>query len=90
MKELTSDALAPWFFLWVQQALKWGDPFLIGVLLPLVILGILAALPYVTAPIAPVELGRWFPPSGRLVQIVVGLVVLILIGLTALALLPAS
>jgi quinol-cytochrome oxidoreductase complex cytochrome b subunit len=90
MKAATSDALAPWFFLWVQQALKWGDPFLLGVLLPLVILAILAAIPFVTGPIEPRELGRWFPPSGRPVQVVIGLVALGLTILTVLALLPAS
>ena len=31
---LTADSSAPWFFLWVQQLLKLGDPFLLGVLLP--------------------------------------------------------
>ena len=90
MTDLTSDALAPWFFLWVQQTLKWGDPFVLGVLMPLVILAILSALPYLAGSIAPAELGRWFPRSGRTVQIVVGLTVLALTLLTVLALIPAS
>jgi cytochrome b-561 len=81
---------APWFFLWVQQALKWGDPFVLGVLMPLLILAVLSALPYVGRPVAPAELGRWFPRSGRRVQVVVALIVLVIAALTALALLPAS
>ncbi|HET6846538.1 MAG TPA: cytochrome b N-terminal domain-containing protein [Anaerolineales bacterium] len=90
MNELTSDALAPWFFLWVQQLLKWGDPFLLGVLLPMAILGSLAGVPYIARPVAPDELGRWFPTSGRAVQVAVGLIALALAILTALAFMPAS
>ena len=90
MNDLTSDTLAPWFFLWVQQALKWGDPFILGVLVPLLILALLSALPYVTKPVAPADLGRWFPRSGRLVQAAAALVVLAIAVLAILALLPAS
>lgn len=90
LTEPTTDSLAPWFFLWVQQALKWGDPFLLGVLLPLGILGMLSALPYLSRTIAPAELGEWFPRSGRTVQVVVGLTMLIIVALTLLALVPAT
>ena len=41
------DTHAPWFFLWVQQLLKWGDPFLLGVLVPLLVLVLLALIPYI-------------------------------------------
>ncbi|MEE4135682.1 MAG: cytochrome b N-terminal domain-containing protein [Desulforhopalus sp.] len=37
---------APWFFLWLQGALKLGDSFLMGVCLPLLCLAGLIALPY--------------------------------------------
>ncbi|MGA2490219.1 MAG: cytochrome b N-terminal domain-containing protein, partial [Anaerolineales bacterium] len=33
-----TNARAPWFFLWVQQLLKLGNPFLLGVLVPLILL----------------------------------------------------
>ncbi len=90
MTEVTSEALAPWFFLWVQQALKWGDPFMLGIVLPLVVLTMLSALPYLAGSVAPADLGQWFPPSGRLIQVVVGLIVLALALLTTLALIPAA
>jgi quinol-cytochrome oxidoreductase complex cytochrome b subunit len=90
MNELSVDALAPWFFLWVQQALKWGDPFVLGIVLPLAILAILSALPYLVRPTAPAELGRWFPPSGRLAQVVVSTIALTMVMLTALALLAPA
>jgi quinol-cytochrome oxidoreductase complex cytochrome b subunit len=65
---LDADSSAPWFFLWVQQLLKWGDPFLLGVLLPLILLVGMASMPYLFAAAGPDELGRWFPRSGRTVQ----------------------
>ena len=36
--EVFGNARAPWFFLWVQQMLEWGDPFFWGVLIPLLLL----------------------------------------------------
>jgi len=79
------DARAPWFFLWVQQMLKWGDPFLWGILVPLGILTVLALVPYVFPKPAESELGRWFPKSNRLAQLTLGLLSLIVIILTLLA-----
>lgn len=60
---MTGEAQAPWFFLWVQQMLKWGDPFLWGVLVPLGVLTILVIIPYFLPKPAAGELGRWFPRS---------------------------
>lgn len=79
------DNRAPWFFLWVQQMLKWGDPFLWGVLVPLVILLILVLIPYVFPKPLESELGRWFPKSNRLAQQTLGAIALIVILLTLLA-----
>jgi quinol-cytochrome oxidoreductase complex cytochrome b subunit len=86
---LIAEARAPWFFLWIQQMLKWGDPFLWGVLVPLGILTILALVPYVFPQPAESEIGRWFPKSNRLAQVVVSAIVLIIIALTLLSLIPA-
>lgn len=86
---LTSEARAPWFFLWVQQLLKWGDPFILGVMIPLGILAIFALTPYIFPLPAESDIGRWFPKSNRLAQAVIGLIVLIIIGLTLLSLIPA-
>jgi len=76
----TNDYGAPWFFLWVQQLLNFGDPFLWGVLIPLIILGVLALIPYIFPQPADSELGRWFPKSNRVARIVLtGISVLILL-----------
>ena len=42
---LTATARAPWFFLWVQQMLKLGNPFVWGVLVPAAALVLLALDP---------------------------------------------
>jgi quinol-cytochrome oxidoreductase complex cytochrome b subunit len=73
---------APWFFLWVQQMLAWGSPFLFGVLVPFTLLIILALIPYALPNPRPAELGRWFPASGRAAQIIAALLVLLVLGLT--------
>jgi quinol-cytochrome oxidoreductase complex cytochrome b subunit len=86
---LSAEARAPWFFLWVQQMLKWGDPFTFGVLIPLCILTLIALIPYIFPKPADAEIGSWFPKSNRVAQIVVSVIALIVIALTLLSLLPA-
>jgi quinol-cytochrome oxidoreductase complex cytochrome b subunit len=87
---LGEAARAPWFFLWVQGMLRWGDPFVFGVLVPLGLLAILASLPYVTPLPKPEELGRWFPPSARAAQLLAAAIALVVLVLSLLALTPAS
>ena len=87
---MSGDARAPWFFLWVQQMLKWGDPFLWGVLVPLITLVVLAVIPYVFPKTADAELGKWLPSSNRLAQIVLAIMALLIIILTIFGSLPAS
>jgi len=87
---LSTDSRAPWFFLWVQQMLKWGDPFLWGVLVPLVVLLILALIPYVFPKPHQSELGHWFPKSNRLAQITLALIAMLIILFTLLGSLPIS
>jgi quinol-cytochrome oxidoreductase complex cytochrome b subunit len=84
------EVRAPWFFLWVQQMLKWGDPFLWGVFVPLILIILLALIPYIFPKPADRELGRWFPRSNRLAQIVLAIVVVLVIILTVMGSLPAS
>jgi quinol-cytochrome oxidoreductase complex cytochrome b subunit len=86
---LQSEALAPWFFLWVQQLLKLGDPFSWGVLIPLLVLFGLALIPYVLPSPQPGDLGRWLPKTGRLAQVLTAVLVCILVALTILAALPS-
>ena len=85
-----TNARAPWFFLWVQQLLKFGDPFLLGVVIPLIILAILILIPYILPKPSDSELGRWFPRGGRTVQILIAVLTLVLIGLTIWAILPTT
>ncbi len=84
------NARAPWFFLWVQQMLKYGDPFALGVLLPAGLLILLAILPYALPQAGSHEFGRWFPRGNRVAQIVIVIVALALIVLTILAILPTT
>ena len=76
------EARAPWFFLWVQQLLKNGSAFFWGVFIPVVILVLLAALPYLRPTVAPAEIGRWLPRSGRVVQVITAVIILTLLVLT--------
>ena len=87
---LSSEAKAPWFFLWVQRMLQWGDPFFWGVLVPLIFLALLALIPYAFPRVAENELGRWFPRSNRLAQLVFAVIALLFILLTVLGSLPVS
>jgi quinol-cytochrome oxidoreductase complex cytochrome b subunit len=81
---ISGEVRAPWFFLWVQQILKWGDPFVWGILVPLVLLGIVAVIPYVLPRPAAGELGRWFPKSGRAAQALLAAIAVALLVLTVL------
>jgi quinol-cytochrome oxidoreductase complex cytochrome b subunit len=85
---LVPDARAPWFFLWVQQMLKWGDPFIWGVLVPLMVLVVIILLPYIFPKPIEGELGRWFPRSSRIAQIVLAVIASLIILLTILGGLP--
>jgi quinol-cytochrome oxidoreductase complex cytochrome b subunit len=66
---LSDEARAPWFFLAVQELLRWGNPLWLGVILPVVALLVLALLPYALD--RGTLLGRWFPSDGRLSQALV-------------------
>jgi quinol-cytochrome oxidoreductase complex cytochrome b subunit len=81
---------APWFFLWVQQMLRLGNPFFWGVVIPLAFLVLLSLIPYLFPPPAKSDLGRWFPKSNRLAQGLAIIILISMIALTLLALLPAS
>jgi quinol-cytochrome oxidoreductase complex cytochrome b subunit len=79
---VTENARAPWFFLWVQQMLKWGNPLVFGVLIPLGILLVLALLPYILPQPYQGDIGKWFPKSNRPAQIIVGGIGLAVLVLT--------
>lgn len=84
LQRLSSEASAPWFFLWIQQLLRLGPPFAMGVLIPVTLLGILALIPYLIDRSREGS-GDWFNRRGRGAQVILlgvgGLVlVLTLIG----------
>jgi quinol-cytochrome oxidoreductase complex cytochrome b subunit len=82
-----SESLAPWFFLWVQQLLRLGDPFVYGILVPMGALLLLALVPYITPQrLSPTELGSWFPSGGRNVQVMVAILGIAILVLSLLAL----
>ena len=82
---VSQSATAPWFFLWIQQILKWGDPFIFGITIPLGILTLLALIPYIFPKPADSDIGTWFPKSNRLAQWTITVISLIVIVLTLLA-----
>ena len=84
--QMTDEAVAPWFFLWVQQLLRWGDPFPMGVLIPIGMLALLVLVPYLFDR-STTGVASWFNREGRRAQLmVIGLIVLVL-GLTIVAML---
>jgi len=86
--DLTSqvyETRAPWFFLWIQQLVRLGDPFIFGILIPGGIFFLLAILPFLFKPPKKAELGRWLPPSARPAQITAGLIVVFIVVLSLIA-----
>ncbi len=81
----TGETSAPWFFLWIQQMLKWGDPLIFGILVPLGILLVISLIPYIFPQPVDAEIGRWFPRSNRLAQFIMIVIALLIIMLTILA-----
>jgi len=83
---MTADSQAPWFFLWVQQLLKFGNPFLLGIMIPVLVVVVLGAMPYILPNAKHEELGTWFPRGNRIAQV---LAVLIMFAIFVLTLLGA-
>ncbi|MBK8821918.1 MAG: cytochrome bc complex cytochrome b subunit [Anaerolineales bacterium] len=81
---VTGEAHAPWFFLWIQQMLKWGDPFIFGILIPLGILTLVALIPYIFPKPADSDIGTWFPKSNRVAQVTIGFIALFIFILTVI------
>ena len=81
---ITGNSQAPWFFLWVQQLLKLGDPFLFGVLTPVLVVIALGLMPYVLPNAKSEELGRWFPRGNWIAQVLTVLIIFIILLLTML------
>ena len=69
LQRLSPEASAPWFFLWIQQLLRLGSPFAMGVLVPVALLGILALIPYLIDRSSE-GAGDWFNRHGRAAQVI--------------------
>jgi quinol-cytochrome oxidoreductase complex cytochrome b subunit len=82
------DSQAPWFFLWIQYLLKFGDPFVMGILVPILVVIVLGALPYILPNPKSGELGKWFPRGNRMAQVVAVLIMFIILVLTVLGAIP--
>ncbi|HEX9595509.1 MAG TPA: cytochrome b N-terminal domain-containing protein [Anaerolineales bacterium] len=84
-----SDSRAPWFFLWVQELLKYGDPFLLGVFTPLLVVLLFGLLPYGLPHAKREKLGSWLPRGNRIAQVLAVIIVLGIIILTIIASVPS-
>ena len=80
---IPQDANAPWFFLWIQQLLRLGEPLAMGVAIPLGLLILLSIMPYLLDRKAE-GVGLWFNRPGRLAQ---GFTLIIFLGLITLTIL---
>jgi quinol-cytochrome oxidoreductase complex cytochrome b subunit len=87
---ISGSVHAPWFFLWVQEMLKLGNPFLWGVLVPLAVVVMIGLVPYILPSPISSELGRWFPRGNRPAQVLILAIFLLILVLTALSLLPTA
>jgi quinol-cytochrome oxidoreductase complex cytochrome b subunit len=81
---ITGDAQAPWFLLWVQYLLRWGDPFLWGIIIPVLFLIVVGLFPFVLPKPSIAELGKWFPKSNRLAQMLLAAILILIFVLTVL------
>jgi quinol-cytochrome oxidoreductase complex cytochrome b subunit len=85
---MKGDSQAPWFFLWIQELLKYGDPFIMGILIPILVVVVLGAIPYILPNAKSKELGNWFPRGNRIAQVLSVLIMLIILVLTVLGAIP--
>jgi len=85
---MVGDSTAPWFFLWIQYLLQFGDPFVMGILVPILVVILLGALPYIFPNAQPSELGKWFPRGNRIAQIIAVAIMFVILLLTVLGAIP--
>ncbi|CAG0931823.1 ubiquinol-cytochrome c reductase cytochrome b subunit [Thermoflexales bacterium] len=81
--QLPGEASAPWFFVWVQQLLRWGDPLPMGLLIPIGLVVVLFLIPYVIDRRS-TGVGRWFNREGRVAQWVTLVLLASIVALTVL------
>lgn len=76
-----SEAVAPWFFLWVQELLRVWPPLVAGVIVPLGLLLLLILVPYALDR-SDAGAAVWFNREGRLAQFVTLAGLAAILGLT--------
>jgi len=81
---ISGDSGAPWFFLWIQVLLKSGDPFVMGILIPVLVIVFLGLLPYILPLPKKEEQGVWFSSGSRLAQVFILLLLLVILIFTIL------
>lgn len=77
---VAGEIRAPWIFLWVQELLRLWPPAIAGVLVPAIVTGLLAALPFIDRKDEGIAV--WFNRPGRIAQIIFILIVIVVGGLT--------
>ena len=77
-----AHAQAPWFFLWVQELLRWLPSFWAGIALPLGLLTVLALLPWLARPR---RAGIWFDRHNLAAQLILLAIGGAVVGLTVAA-----
>jgi quinol-cytochrome oxidoreductase complex cytochrome b subunit len=80
---LVEHTKAPWIFLWVQELLRIWPPAVAGVLVPMAVVLLLTLLPYFDWQNEGVAV--WFNRQGRIAQIVLILITIVVVVLTVMA-----
>ena len=75
------QAQAPWFFLWVQALLRSLPPAVAGIFIPIALLALLTAIPYLIDR-SKDGVAVWFNRPGRAAQVIVIIVIAIVILFT--------
>ncbi len=78
---LVTSSKAPWFFLGIQELLRFASPFVAGVLIPGVVVLVVAMLPYLLDRREDGG-GRWFSREGRWAHIFLIATLVAIIGLS--------
>ncbi len=79
--DFQSEASAPWFFIWIQQLLQYGSPLFMGICIPALVILVLVLVPYLFDR-SSVGVALWFNREGRVAQLVVVFVFLLILLFT--------